>query len=199
MDSTFKRPRTKQANGKCGHCGKQIPSNFRSSKKFCDRKCEYRSTSESKGHVRRLGTMERFWAKADKRGPDECWEWVGRALKHGYGTFSVGGRAGSMESASRFSYRVHNGEIPEGAMVRHRCDNPPCVNPSHLILGSHDDNMRDMAERERSGTTRLTAGDVIAIRKCLDAGESKKSLADRFGVVPGTIWFIATGKTWKHV
>lgn len=140
--------------------------------------------------------ITRFWSHVDVRGDAECWPWTSARSDAGYGTFSMGGRAGGMRIASRVAYEITNG--PAGtAHVRHTCDNPPCCNPAHLILGSRADNMRDMAVRERSRTTKLTARDVAVIRTSADLPTS--DLARKFGVSKSNIVQIRAGVTWKHV
>lgn len=193
------RESLKRHTSKCQTCGAKIPETFRSDKKYCDRRCEYLWKSAQIGRKRHVDIESRFWSKVTKGNPDECWPWTDGSIHRGYGVLSVGGRNGRMVNAHRVSYELANGPIPAGLLIRHTCDNPPCVNPSHLILGTHDDNMRDMAIRERSAKTKLTADEVREIREELSAGESRKSLAARFGVTPGCIGYIAVGRTWRHV
>ena len=95
----------------------------------------------------------RFWVKVDKRSDDECWEWIGCRSNKGYG-WIVDDDSQQMV-ASRFSWRLHNGPIPDGMLICHTCDNPPCVNPQHLFLGTKTDNMRDMVAKGRGRWDRV--------------------------------------------
>lgn len=92
---------------------------------------------------------ERFWSKVDLKGPDDCWEWQASKLPDGYGSFGVRSRV--VDKAHRVSWVLKNGPIPDGMSVCHRCDNPPCVNPDHLFLGTQQDNMKDMVSKGRHG------------------------------------------------
>lgn len=83
-----------------------------------------------------------FWAKVDRRGPDECWEWTTGRERYGYGHSVLG-------TASRVAWELTNGPIPDGQRVLHSCDNPPCCNPRHLFLGTQLDNVRDMMAKGR--------------------------------------------------
>lgn len=139
---------------------------------------------------------ERFWSHVEIGADDECWPWAAARDGPGYGRFSIGGRAGGMRTASRLAYEAVFGPLGR-QHVRHTCDNRACCNPRHIIPGSHSDNMRDMAERERSRSTRLTASQVQEIRR--RSGEPHRELADEFGVSTSNISMIVTGKTWKHL
>lgn len=91
-------------------------------------------------------TKERFLKHVDKKGDDDCWEWTGARFEKGYGAFKF---MGKIARASRVAYTLYIGEIPNELHVLHQCDNPPCVNPNHLWLGTHIDNMRDMIKKGR--------------------------------------------------
>ncbi len=143
----------------------------------------------------------RFWDKVRKtRG---CWLWTG-STGEGYGQLNVEGK---LETAHRISWEMHYGPIPDGMWVLHKCDNRPCVNPSHLFLGTPQDNMDDKmakgrannAKGENTGNAKLTEKAVRSIRKDLARGESQSSVARRYGVYSTTIWLIAHGRTWTHV
>ena len=147
-----------------------------------------------------MSAAARFWALVDQSaGPDACWQWLG-SISHGYGQFSFGGRSVRQNvRAHRYALSTVT-PLPEGAHVLHSCDNPLCVNPKHLRIGTHEDNMRDMAARERSRTTKLTADDVRAIRRMAAEGIiPQRQIAHEFGVSQGNVGFIVAGKTWKHV
>jgi hypothetical protein len=93
---------------------------------------------------------ERFWTKVERGLPDRCWEWRAGRDNHNYGNFSV---HSVMHHAHRIAYELTYGPIPDGCMVLHSCDNPPCCNPAHLRTGTHVDNMRDMRERRHKHAT----------------------------------------------
>lgn len=91
--------------------------------------------------------LARFWAKVDKSaGPDGCWPWTGGRLPFGYGIFQMGT---GPKKAHRVSWAMAHGSVPEDLLVLHRCDNPPCVNPDHLFLGTHADNASDKMKKGR--------------------------------------------------
>lgn len=143
----------------------------------------------------------RFWAKVDKQ-PGGCWLWTAGTNPRGYGTFNVRGR---MTVASRYSFVMAHGPIPEGQMVRHTCDTPACVRPAHLVAGTHADNMKDMSSRGRAcrgednERSVLTEQDVTHILTRLAAGDYGKDIAKDFGVTAANITAIRLGKTWAHI
>lgn len=122
---------------------------------------------------------ERFWPKVAIRGRDVCWRWLAATDGHGYGAISAQGERRTLQ-AHRVSYELANGPIPAGLHVLHRCDNPACVNPSHLFLGTHAENMSDMAVKGRIG--RRTKLSPETIRSICVASGSIRSIARRFGV-----------------
>lgn len=161
--------------------------------------------------------IERFWNKVAIGNDDECWLWTGAGDGRGrYGR--VMSRPGGALFAHRVSWMLCNGAIPEGMFICHRCDNPPCVNPAHLFLGTQADNLRDMREKGRSrgrqnggpirhsqGHSRhrgnkLTEVQVREIRHLWgEGGITQQELANRFGVDASNIRQILTRKTWRHV
>ena len=146
---------------------------------------------------------QRFWRNVDRKGANECWEWKGAKIRTGYGRFKVGGK---MVYTHRWSYERYRSEIPDGMFVCHHCDNPACVNPLHLFLGTQADNMadRDAKGRQIKGEAhsgaKLTEADVVAIKRRLQAGgETHKAIATDYGVSQRLISRINTGRQWTHV
>lgn len=138
--------------------------------------------------------QDRFWDYVDQS--DDCWGWKGYKTPAGYGLLRVGGRPGRMQRAHRLSWELHNGPIPEGLFVRHKCDNPSCCNPNHLCVGTRQDNMRDMKHRMRSHKTKLTWAKVSRIRFEYFRGISWNTLALQYGVRKETIQKIVHGFIW---
>lgn len=139
-----------------------------------------------------LGPEDVFESRINKAG--DCWLWTGTKNGYGYGIFLMPGE--KAVRAHRYSYEFFKGPIPEGLIVMHTCDNPPCVNPAHLQLGTKADNNADTAIKRRHnyGTKhwngRLTEQDVIDIRMSF---EKTKDLAKQYGVNASHIWRIRYG------
>lgn len=151
---------------------------------------------------------DRFWAKVAGVGQDQCWEWTAATSKDGYGLFWDNKAA----KAHRVSYELHKGEIPKGMCVCHSCDNPGCVNPAHLWLGTVADNNADMAEKgraksgysgggppgEKHGRSKLAEAQVKEIRRRYPR-VNQRELAALFGVSRSQIGRIVNGEHWTHL
>ena len=144
-------------------------------------------------------TEELFWAKVDKSG--DCWEWKNGCCRGEYGIFWFEGRA---EGAHRVSWKLEYGSIPDGFCVLHHCDNPICVRPSHLWLGTHADNLGDMAEKDRSThgeahpQCKLREAQVLAIRQ-IGGSITQRLLARLFGISPTQVRNIIHRKQWVRI
>ena len=134
--------------------------------------------------------------------PTDCWEWQSTRSNRGYGKFWLNGRTAL---AHRVSYEIHHGLIPAGMQVRHACDNPPCVNPAHLSVGTGKDNARDALKRgryrrgSRNGRAKLTEEQAREIRSCWAGGETQVSMARRLGVSRAAVQFVLSGRNWAHI
>lgn len=168
-----------------------------------------------------MTALTRFWSKVRKT--DGCWLWTGTTIRGGYGMIRFPVR--DSITAHRASWLIHRGEIPDGLFVLHKCDNPPCVNPEHLFLGTHQDNMRDMVAKGRHfahvrpwavsrgprphGQYRkgesvagavLTEGQVREIRALWETGAwQQRQIARQYGVNFRTVHYIVHRKLWKHI
>lgn len=148
-----------------------------------------------------MSTTDRFWSDVDKRTSSECWPWIGHRRPRGYGILSVNGRA---RVASRYSYEINVGPIPDGLWVLHKCDNPPCVNPEHLFLGTIRDNTADMDAKGRrainraedSGAASMTNEQALAI---WNSDGRAVDVAARFGTTISIVRAIRLGDTWTSV
>lgn len=149
---------------------------------------------------------ERFWRFVEKLGPDDCWPWKGNRLKFGYGRIGEGGSGGKSLSAHRVSFEMHYGHIPDGKCVMHSCDNPECVNPSHLTLGTSQENTADRVRKSRSainvvqgtenGKSVLTPDLVRYIRR---SSKSASAVGKEIGVSKSCVIGVRIGRTWSHV
>ena len=163
----------------CARCG--IPFQVGRTKRFCGKSCWS------------PGLAARFWPKVDKRGPDECWPWRASLKSNGRGQIGINQKP---VGAHRVAWELTFGPIPEGMDIMHSCDNPPCCNPAHLSPGTHQENMADMAKKNR-GTSKLNDDDVLLIRR---AGSLKAAVALMGGkACQSTIHYALSGHTWKHL
>ena len=143
---------------------------------------------------------ERFWRKVDKSGV--CWVWTGARQGNGYGQLT---RDRAHHLAHRFSWAMHHGAIPGGVDVCHKCDNPSCVRPDHLFLGSRLDNMQDAMKKgripggERHYAALLDDDRVREIRRRLAAGEGPAAVGRAMGLEMKHVSLVGRGKRWKHV
>ncbi len=150
---------------------------------------------------------ERFWSKVSPEPNTGCWLWVGSVSWQGYGRAWLGGRC---VLAHRASWAESFGPIPCGLHALHRCDNPPCVNPAHLFLGTNAENVADRDRKgrgargasvsnrgERNGSHKLTREAVREIRASV--GATQDALARRYGVTQAVVWRVLRGISWKEV
>ncbi len=151
----------------------------------------------------------RFWSKANKTDSNEdCWNWKTGKDRDGYGRFWIDG---DTLPASRVSWMISKGDIPGPIdryplFVCHKCDNPSCVNPNHLFLGTTRDNVSDMMLKgrqlsgENNGSSVLTAEKVIEIRRLnKELGFGKRRIAKMFNIGASTVQHILQGRTWAHL
>lgn len=147
----------------------------------------------------KLSREEVFWSRIKKMGENECWDWVGRISTSGYGTM---GFKGKEMIATHIALLVIDGvDVPSGMEVCHCCDNPKCVNPNHLFIGTHMDNMRDMSNKWRASRwkAKLTDDQVREIRILKKRGCSNSSLGLQFGLDETTISNVANYRSYGWV
>ena len=144
-----------------------------------------------------------FWDSVKKLSPKGCWLWTGAKV----GKYGACRRTAGENRAHRAAWALANGPIPKGLFVCHRCDNPPCVNPGHLFLGTVYDNNADMVAKGRNVGPKgeiqhraaVTEQDVLAIRAAALEGVGQRALARKYGVSQNCIWHILKRKTWTHL
>lgn len=196
-DCHFAVRRSVRVKMTCQGCGVEfevIPAILKNDRggKYCSDACcrEHRYV--------KIPLEDRFWEKVDVRGPDECWEWTAARSDRGYGRIDD-------QQATHVAYSLKVGPIPEGMWVLHRCDNPPCCNPSHLFLGDNAINTQDKVDkgRQRRGETaplsKLKDDQIREMRRLREQGETVKSIAAKFGIHYQTVYKIVTYSRWKHV
>jgi len=143
-----------------------------------------------------------FWSKVIIKDLLDCWKWIGSTTgKTGYGQMKWDGR---LQVASRIAWQITHGVIPKGLFVLHKCDNPKCVNPNHLFLGTKQDNMDDMKYKGRSPnnagefnpSAKLKKLQVDEIRDRYAKGERQSELGKKYGVTRQTIWQVVHNIHW---
>lgn len=149
--------------------------------------------------------QERFAEKIDKTSsPIGCWLWQSTILRDGYGQMIINGKH---NAAHRLSYELYKGPIPQGMHVLHRCDVYACLNPDHLFLGTHQDNMNDKIAKGRAGVpfgenhprAKLKTTQVLEIRRKSASGTSHAELSREFGVSTSAIEAICKRRTWRSI
>lgn len=156
----------------------------------CSRRCCEKSRKDGPELIRR------FWRRVVIRGPDDCWLW------RGYGVYGLMTVNYEPTLVHRFSMQLHVGRrLKKTEWVLHKCDNPKCVNPKHLFIGTPRDNMQDMMKKGRQRNPRLRLNDskVKRIRSRYKRGHSVNELASDFGVNRSIIKNVVAGKTWQHL
>lgn len=153
----------------------------------------------------------RFWKNVQMESKNECWKWLGKKDSHGYGEiriFEEGKRERKLEKAHRISWRLmFHKSIPKGVFICHHCDNPGCVNPYHLFLGTHLDNMLDKKHKGRCNSPKgeshsfhkLTEQQVKEIKSIKIKYGDLTRLAKKYGVTKQAIKLIVNGKNWAHL
>lgn len=150
-----------------------------------------------------ISTPEELFERHVQRGGG-CWEWQGYRNENGYGFTRVGGRGSNGMFAHRLSWTIHRGPIPDGLQVLHRCDNPCCVRPDHLFLGTNQDNIDDRVAKGRPGSQawkgkpspnrKLSDAEFERIRQRIKAGEETSAVARDFEVTREHAWRIGTDR-----
>ncbi len=163
------------------------------------------SQSITSGRINRKSKTptERFWEKVQKT--DGCWLWTAGKIKAGYGILAVRENCKTIYARAHcFSWELHFGPV-NGKHVCHTCDNPACVRPDHLFLGTHAENMADMVRKGRNqhgethSNAKLTAAQVAEIRERRKEGAPQEDLARQFGISRGHVSGIVNGHAWKDV
>lgn len=159
--------------------------------------------------ARQRDIIERFWEKVDRRGPDECWPWTAARRKRDlYGVLGISGTR-KLIAAHRLSWEIANGSIPLGLCILHSCDNPPCVNPAHLSLGTQANNIKDavlkgrinnyVAQGEQHWKAKLTESKIHDIFRLRAKGWTQHRIAIQMGVDQTSIGNVLRRINWRHV
>lgn len=197
----------------CSNCKRQYTIKSRTYRKalrrnysnnFCSKEC--------KSLYERQNEQERF-ENSFVMCEDGCWNWIKAKDKDGYGLFTAHNENDKifMCRANRCAYKLYNGTIPENMVVMHTCDNPSCVNPSHLLIGTINDNNADKIAKNRHGNSaaapgernlksKLTEVQVLEIRElCKQNAMKKKDIAEMYNITATNVRYIELKKIWKHI
>lgn len=183
---------TRHVSKNCLYCGRE----FTTRKASC---CSMRCAQLWRHHDRT--TMQLFLEKVQRADPPACWLWLGGKNGGGYGRMNFGGR---YRLAHRVSHELFNGPVPDDMCVLHKCDNPPCVNPAHLFVGTKKDNVDDMIRKGRKAIfksadhpmARLTEAQVISIRADT---RTQVAIAREYGLTQAAISRIKLRLTWRDL
>lgn len=186
-----KNPPTLQ---KCPNCNLEFRTTPSARKKYCSKECRI---SKNKKTVRDIFWYKKlFWQKVHKGNKNNCWIWTGCVNNKGYGVFRLSPtyQVSKHIYAHRFSFQATTDIDPFGKEVLHSCDNPPCVNPAHLSLGTHKENMQDMAKKQRAWNRKFLPEEVLDIR---GSELTSKEIAYALSVAESTIIRIKNRKTYN--
>lgn len=181
----------------CQICGKSFfvqPNILKIGKgKFCSKSCESKNHPPQDPLPRFLNNIE--------ISDSGCWEWTASILRNGYGNFSVNNK---VTCVHRWAYQHYIGPIQKGLFVCHSCDNRKCVNPDHLFIGTHGDNIRDASKKGRLKNIKrnphhLTESQVVEIIKLLQFSKAYSSIAKIFSISRQAIYLIDHNRSWKHL
>lgn len=183
----------------CDYCGAQMlrgayGREYWATRRYCSNACHTKARNDSRETL--------FWQRVRKvKSPNGCWLWAGNLDKDGYGRVTY---HGVTERAHRKAYELVCGAIPDGLLLRHSCDNPRCVNPRHLTVGTVADNSADMVDRGRAavrigGLNTAAKLSESQARAIFADTRHHREIACEYGVSSETVWDIKSGRSWAHL
>jgi hypothetical protein len=191
-----------------GHTGQKKKEIVPRLPQLCKCGCGQEINTHRSPHYKKRPVAERFWSHVAIGLPDECWEWQAARYKYGHGKTAISNHS---IQAHRLAYELTYGTIPDGLLICHKCNNPPCCNPQHLYAGTYTDNMQDSIKAgtahylppmigQQNPRAKLTNESVQLIRKLYaEGGIFISYLAKRFNVSSTTIAKIVHSETWIHL